>query len=841
MRWSTKRLHNWIKRRAAGHPTGRGKPRLDLNAAVNNLSQGLAIFGPDQRLVICNRSYAEIYRLSAELSQPETLLRDILEHRAAQGIYSGNDPQAYVRRVLDRTAGARASTEEFSFPDGRIIFVTHRPMPDGGWVSTHEDATVRRRQEEASQRKLHEQNMHLDAALENMSHGLAMFDRHGKLIVCNRQYGEMYGIPIEQLPPGISLEEVLRLRIARGSYAGNDPQQYMNRILAMAAANKPGFNEFTLPNGRVLSVAHRPMPDGGWVATLEDITERKRAEVELNRTKMFLDTVIENVPVAILVREPETFRYVLINRAAEQFVGSSRDQVLGKTAYDIFPKERADLIAEHDAAALKTANVPLLITDHSIQIPGGRDRNVTTKKLTVRASNGMPQCLIAVIEDVTEKRLAEEQIAFLAHHDALTGLPNRAQFSKRLAEELERVGRGAQLAVLFLDLDHFKTVNDTLGHFVGDELLKAVADRLRQCIRNVDVIGRLGGDEFAIVLIALEQPADASILAVRVQDAIKAPYDLAGVQAVVDVSIGIALAPNDAVDAAELMKRADMALYQAKSEGRSRYRFFEPSMDAAMKARRKLDTELRGALARGEFELFYQPVVDLAGNDIVGMEALLRWHHPMSGMIAPAEFIPVAEESGLIIPIGEWVIRQACADAARWPGTIRTALNLSPVQFRSPTLMQTIINALSASGLAPSRLELEITEDVLLRHSPENLAVLEQLRNLGVRIVMDDFGTGYSSLNYLRRFPFDKVKIDRSFITDLEQGKEESRAIVQAVVRLATALNVSTTAEGVETQEQLELVRTAGCTEYQGYLFSAPKPLREIVRLFPPRRRASVA
>jgi EAL domain-containing protein (putative c-di-GMP-specific phosphodiesterase class I) len=285
-----------------------------------------------------------------------------------------------------------------------------------------------------------------------------------------------------------------------------------------------------------------------------------------------------------------------------------------------------------------------------------------------------------------------------------------------------------------------------------------------------------------------------------------------------------------------------MALYQAKSEGRGRHRFFEPAMDAAMKARRKLDTELRSALVNDEFELLYQPVVTLAGNTIVGVEGLLRWHHPVSGMIAPAEFIPIAEESGLIIPIGEWVIRQACADAARWPHHISIALNLSPVQFRSPNLIPTIINALAMTGLPASRLELEITEDVLLQHNSENLAMLNRLRDLGVRIVMDDFGTGYSSLNYLRRFPFDKLKIDRSFVNDLTRHNAEARAIVQAVVSLATALKVSTIAEGVETKEQLKFLRAAGCTEYQGHLFSAPKPASEIARLFETRaNRASSA
>ena len=836
MRWSIRRRHVWVRRWVDRKLSGKRTPEhrdLQPNLAVvlDHLSQGLAMFSSDQKLILCNAPYTEIYRLPPELTTPGTALRDIIEHRIGLGIYSGDYPQAYFRKVMSLTTSGQPSTDEYVLPDGRLIFVTHRPMPNGGWLSTHEDITVRRRAELESQRRIQAQNVQLDTALDNMSQGLAMFNRDGKLIVCNRQYGGMYGLEPELLEPGISLKEILQLRIERGAYAGTDPEQHTSRVLAAVAANVPASNEFALPNGRVLSVAHRPMPGGGWVATQEDITERKLAELELDSTKKFLDSVIENMPVAILVREPKTFRYVLINRAAERFVGTSRENVLGKTAYDIFPKERADLITAHDAEALKDPNVPLLISDHTIQIPGAPDRIVTTRKLTMHGPDNEPLCLIAVIEDVTEKRAAEERIAFLAHHDALTGLPNRAQFSTRLEHALDWVTRGSQLAVLFLDLDHFKNVNDTLGHFVGDELLKAVAGRLRDCVRDVDPIGRLGGDEFAIVQTAIARPADASALAVRIQEALKSPYDLGGVQAVVDVSIGIALAPGDAVDAAELMKRADMALYQAKSEGRSRYRFFEPTMDAAMKARRKLDTELRNALLNDEFELFYQPIVGVEHNDVVGVEGLLRWHHPQSGTIGPAEFIPVAEESGLIIPIGEWVIRQACADAAQWPGGIRVALNLSPVQFRSQTLAMSIVNALAASDLSPRRLEVEITEDVLLKHNTENLEALEQLRNLGVGIVMDDFGTGYSSLNYLRRFRFDKVKIDRSFIRDLAEGNEESRAIVQAIVSLATALKVSTTAEGVETQEQLELVRAAGCIEYQGYLFSQPKPAREIVRL----------
>jgi diguanylate cyclase (GGDEF)-like protein len=438
---------------------------------------------------------------------------------------------------------------------------------------------------------------------------------------------------------------------------------------------------------------------------------------------------------------------------------------------------------------------------------------------------------VSIHEDITERKRTEEKIAYMAHHDALTGLLNRARFADQLEERLASVTQGAQLTVLFLDLDHFKYVNDTLGHLVGDELLKAVAERLRGCVEQGDVIARLGGDEFAIIHAEIEGTEDSSRLADRICAAIKAPYDIGGLQATVDVSIGVARAPKESIRSAELMKRADVALYRAKGDGRSVYRIFEPGMFSLIAARRALESDLRSGIARGEFQLFYQPVVNIEEDRIVGLEGLLRWHHPERGTIPPSEFIPIAEETGLIVPLGEWVIRQACLDAANWPNEIKIAVNLSPAQFRNRNLTQVIINALGSSGVAPSRLELEITEEILLGHSRENLAVLEQFRMLGIQIVMDDFGVGYSSLNYLRLFPFDKIKIDRSFVNDLSSGDDLSLAIVQAVTRLANVLRVPTTAEGIETKEQLELVRAAGCIEFQGYLFSKPRPATEIMQL----------
>ena len=430
-------------------------------------------------------------------------------------------------------------------------------------------------------------------------------------------------------------------------------------------------------------------------------------------------------------------------------------------------------------------------------------------------------------EDVTERRRAERQIAHLAHYDALTDLPNRVLFRERLDLEMERIRRGEQLAMLYIDIDEFKAVNDSLGHPVGDELLKAVATRLRSCIRETDFVARLGGDEFAIVQTGVEQPSDVMGLVKRIYDAIREPYECLGHNLMTDASIGIALAPHDGTDLDQLLKSADLAMYGAKADGRRTYRFFEAEMDARVKARRTLELDMRQAIADGAFELHYQPVVNLRRDAVVGCEALLRWRHPVRGMISPAEFIPIAEETGLICEIGDWALATACAEAMNWPPNIRLAVNVSPVQFRSHAFSLKVANVLATTGLAPSRLELEITEAVLIRDDDAALNLLQHLRNIGVRIALDDFGTGYSSLSYLRRFPFDKIKIDRCFVDGID-GSDGSSAIVQAVINIANAQNMTTTAEGIETEPQREMLRDLGCTEMQGFLFSRPLPVEGI-------------
>jgi diguanylate cyclase (GGDEF)-like protein len=463
-------------------------------------------------------------------------------------------------------------------------------------------------------------------------------------------------------------------------------------------------------------------------------------------------------------------------------------------------------------------------------------RERTVKPHLYEANNGrVVACLycptadgrwVATYEDVTERRQAEAKIIHMARHDALTNLPNRVLFQDKMEKAL---GRGDPIAVMFLDLDRFKSVNDSLGHSVGDALLCAVTERLQRVVSPSDTVARLGGDEFAIVQ-RHATPGSASELAGKIIAELAEPFEVQSHQLIVGTSIGIAMAPADGSEPDQLLRNADMALYRAKSDGRGNYHFFQPEMDAQMQERRKLELDLRKALQGDEFELNYQPLIDLARGEVCGFEALLRWNHPERGLVPPDEFIPVAEEIGLIVPLGDWVLKQACRDAAKWPAKTTIAVNLSPVQFRNPMLALSVVSALGQSGLAASRLELEITESVLLQADRTVLDALHQFRDLGVRICMDDFGTGYSSLSYLRSFPFDKIKIDRSFIREL--GKDnDCMAIIRAVMRLGSSLGMVTTAEGVETAEQLEILRAEGCMQVQGFLFSKAVPAAEIPSL----------
>ena len=637
-----------------------------------------------------------MHGLSREVVRPGCTLLELLDLRVASGNFFTQDTERYRSSLLAEIGQRKTVTKITLLPDGRIICIINNPTADGGWVATHEDVTDKVKAQNAEAEKTHQ----LDAALDNMSQGLCMFDAEQRLIVCNRRYADLYGLSDEQTKPGTTLRAILEHRIAIG-HAPKDHERYRDRINEVTR-NEPYQTTNRLLDGRYIFVVYRPMADGGWVATHEDVTEIKNAE---------------------------------------------------------------------------------------------------------------------------------ERIAYQAFHDALTGVANRVLFYELVEQALKRVPRGERLAVLYLDLDHFKGINDTLGHPIGDKLLKGVADRLRGCIRDVDVVARLSGDEFAIIQSSLGQPVDAATLAKRLREVIIEPFDLDGHHVVVDISAGIAIAPNDATELDELLKAADIALYEAKKGGRGTYCFYETEMNTRIHQRAKLEADLRSALANGEFELFYQPRVKLENNKISAFEVLLRWHHPGRGMVSPTEFIPIAEETGLIIPLGEFVLRAACAEAATWPSDINVAVNISAAQFTDKNLINVVNSAIASAGLPANRLELEITESVLMQNTSANLATLKQLHDLGVRFAMDDFGTGYSSLGYLLSFPFDNIKIDRSFIIGLSE-RPESRAIVRAVAQLAQDLSITLTAEGVETEQQLEQVKQLGCTEMQGYLFSRPHPAEEMRRLF---------
>jgi diguanylate cyclase (GGDEF)-like protein len=440
------------------------------------------------------------------------------------------------------------------------------------------------------------------------------------------------------------------------------------------------------------------------------------------------------------------------------------------------------------------------------------------------------RALQSLQEQTKERARAEAQITHMARHDALTGLPNRVLFRQEMERALTRVHRDDPFAVFCLALDRFKSVNDALGHPVGDALLVEVVDRLETCTRDGDVVARLGGDEFAILQRDAHDPANATDLAQRITSVLSAPFQVAGHTILTGCSVGIAFAPGDGTEADNLLKAADMALYRAKNDGGGTYRLFEPEMDSRMQARRLLEIDLCLALPNNEFQVYYQPIVNLSDYAVTGFEALLRWNHPMQGLVSPADFIPIAEEIGAIGSIGGWVLRTACADAALWPGEIKVAVNLSPMQFKSKTLVADIVSALAASNLPAQRLEIEITETVMMNDTATTLETLNQLRSLGVRIAMDDFGTGYSSLSYLRRFPFSKIKIDQCFIREMSE-EHESMAVLRAITGLGSSLGMTTTAEGVETLEQLSRLRAEGCTEVQGYFFSRPKPVEEVTSM----------
>jgi diguanylate cyclase (GGDEF)-like protein len=657
-----------------------------LADALEHSQEGVIVVDANDVIALANAQAADLLGIPPHLLKPGTPLSQ-LQPALQQNVEAG---QLRIGRDGDLHA-----TSEALMANGCWLRISRSPTRDEGFIVLCSNISRLKVQE----RSLLERQTQLDLALNNMTHGLCMFNSDRKLIICNQRYASMYAVPPELTKPGTPLQRILEYLVEQHTFAESSEETF-----AAINSNPPGgsfrvVRPFT--DGRLISISHESTADGGWVAIHEDITERQRAEAH---------------------------------------------------------------------------------------------------------------------------------IAYLARHDHLTDLPNRVFFREELDKSVRRQRKGENFAILCLDLDRFKSVNDSLGHSIGDKLLGAVAGRLAACVDEQDFVARLGGDEFAVIQSNVARPEESGALAGRIIERVGAPYDIEGHQLNVGVSIGIAIAPADGKDADHLLKNADLAMYRAKADGRGSYCFFEAEMDARIQARRALEVELRNALNDGQLQLYYQPVVDAASGKVKCFEALLRWFHPRLGAVPPSDFVPLAEESGLIGPLGQWVLRSASAEAAKWPAQFRIAVNLSPIQFKNSNLVNVIVGALAASGLPASRLELEITESLLLEADPKNIAVLHELRALGVRIVMDDFGTGFSSLNYLRSFPFDKIKIDKSFVNDIAKGGE-SVAIVKAIIDLARALDIAVVAEGVETEEQLKRLVAEGCNEVQGYYFSKPAPIENFEKI----------
>ena len=637
-----------------------------------------------------------------------------------------------------------------------------------------------------------------------------IYDKSGGLVVDENP--GLRAPVIERSSPVVVSGEVVGAVVVGTSFYDSIKQTFYVALLSF------GF-------GALAYFAVRWLPLRALDRALQDLHVSERALAAQNER---LDVALTNMVQGLCMYDAEG-RLVISNARFAEIYGLPKDMVVpGMTTRDLMK------------ALTTVGKVADADPERTLALRGNIVRERRSGSFTQRLTDGRSISIsyapkpdggfVVTFEDITARLAAEERVRHLAHYDALTDLPNRVTFYERMASILGHLRRNESVAILSLDLDHFKNVNDSLGHPIGDRMLKAVADRMRACVRDEDLVARLGGDEFVVVQVPSGERPETPALASRLIETVGAPYELEGHQLVIGLSIGIALAPGDGAQPDVLLKNADLALYRAKADGGGTYRFFEIAMDARMQARRALELELRKAVLKCEFELNYQPIIDVKSGAITSCEALIRWRHPERGMIPPMEFIPVAEETGMIVPIGEWVLAKACAEAMRWPKHIGVSVNLSPAQFKSRNLVQAVKNALADSGLPAQRLELEITELVLLQETEGSFAILHQLRDLGIKIAMDDFGTGYSSLGYLRSFPFNKIKIDQSFIRDLS-SKEDSLAIVRAVVGLSSSLGITTTAEGVETKEQLARLTTEGCNEAQGFLFSKPRSASEVEKL----------
>jgi diguanylate cyclase (GGDEF)-like protein/PAS domain S-box-containing protein len=788
-----------------------------LDAALDNMPQGLAMFDASGHLIVCNRRYIEMYDLPRETVKRGISLNDLIRIRIENGTFlkEARDPEPYTKVILADITEKAPKPLICELSDGRIVAVVNRPMPGGGWLATHEDITDAKRREASFQ-----------FLFNNNPVPMWICDLDSlRIVSVNAAAVALYGYSHEKFLTLTALD----IR----------PVEERERFLTFFRTTGGAHAEeicwrHQKANGSTFDVGAYAQPltyEGrrACLVALHDITERKRAEEQLRRTQKFLDTIVENVPVPILVKDvPSSItnagdcRYTLVNKALEELFGVPREQIIGKTISELYPKERADFILAENNETLRS-HQPVIISDHAVRTPRNGVRIATATSVAIRDERQNPQYLVTVLQDVTERKEWEQRTARMAHYDHMTDLPNRITFNDAMEAALEHAAKsGEQFAVLSIDLDGFKDANDTHGHLIGDALLCEIARRL-QAAADGSFVARVGGDEFALIVAGAKQPGAAITVAEKVLKALKDVVDIEGRNIPIGATIGGAIYPKDGSDTKTLMINADIALYRAKAAARGSLVFFESEMGDQLRERRALFDDLQLAVERQAFFLHYQPQKKMSGS-VIGLEALIRWQCPKRGLVPPSVFIPLAEQGGLIGQIDEWVLREACREAASWPTPLTIAVNISPIQFREGDLAKLVHATLLETGLAPQRLELEITEGVLVDDFSRAMSVLTRLKSLGVRIALDDFGTGYSSLSYLHAFPFDKIKIDRTFISDLERN-QHSIAIVRAVIDLGHSLNIPVLAEGVETAEQHAMLFRKGCDEAQGYFIGRPLPI----------------
>ncbi|WP_374278897.1 EAL domain-containing protein [Azonexus sp.] len=791
-----------------------------LRAVMASMPQGISVFDENLRLRVWNHGFLEVLELPESAVHDGVPFADLIRIPAERGEYGPGDPEEHVRRITELARQFQPHRFERTRPNGRTHLTQGEPLHiDGqlaGFITTYTDITDRKAAEEG----LRTQHDLLQTVVESIPSGISLFDKNLNLTLHNRELLRLLDFPPSLFARGqVRLEDLFRFNAERGEYGPGDPEEIVQTLMARVRQPVSHHFERTRPNGRTLDIRGVPLADGGFVTVYTDISEqRASAEREQLAQKVFTHT-----PTGIIFTD-EAHRILSINPATTQMTGYEPFELLGHTVFGMIEQDGSQapdpFLGELANSGAWRGELEIAKKNGS-HFPAG----IRINRVDDPAS-GMPAHYLWLLVDVTERRQSEERMRQIAQTDALTGLPNRLSLLIRLGQLLPEARRHKwQVAIMFLDLDRFKIINDTLGHQVGDGLLREVASRLSGVVRQTDFVARLGGDEFVVILPGITMPADAAIVAGKIISALSTPIESEGHELHTSPSIGISIFPDDGPDGDTILKNADTAMYHAKAAGRNNYQFFAAEMNRATAERLDIERKLRHALLRNELCLEFQPQLHAGTQEPTGVEALVRWHHPADGMISPDRFIPVAEETGIIVQIGEWVLINACREMKHWIDAglkpLRIAINVSARQLRRRDFCETVAGALAESGLPPELLELEITESSVMENPEEAIQIMERLGRMGVSLAIDDFGTGYSSLAYLKLFPIDHLKIDRSFVRDIELDLND-RAIAFGTIALAHSLGLNVIAEGVETADQLELLRANGCDEVQGYLFSRP-------------------